>query len=145
MISLISPLILIAIGITLIALETLTFTFVMAWFGISFIIVGVLSFMPIFPDGLWQLSVISILSILLLITLRSKILKIFLKPKENENNDDFFNEQGIGVIKSNKVYYKATYWDIDLSDNLTYEENEKVNVIEIKKGTAYIKKMKKEE
>lgn len=142
MLSLISPAILIAIGLGLIALEALSFSFILFWFGLSFMIVGILSYFSLFPDGLWQLSSIAIVAIALLFALRTKAIKIFMKSKEKENNDNFLNEKGIGIIKNAKVYYKATYWDIDLAHEDTFEEDEKVVVTGTKHGIADISKVK---
>ncbi|CAI6148748.1 MAG: hypothetical protein SPLUMA1_SPLUMAMAG1_00718 [uncultured Sulfurimonas sp.] len=139
--NLISPIILIAIGIGLIALEAMIFSFVLFWFGIAAIIVGGLSFFPIYSDGLWQLASIAIIAMVLLLSLRVKATEIFLKSKDKKNNDNFLNEKGVGVIKDGKVYYKATYWNIDLNHTETFEEGEKVTVLGTAKGIADISKL----
>lgn len=139
--SLISPIILIAIGIGLIALEAITFLFVLFWFGVASILVGVLSYIIKFPDGFWQLSVIAIIAMVLLLTLRNKALKVFLKPKSKENNDNFLNEKGVGVIQGDRVYYKATTWNIDSDNGVSFKDKEKVMICRIEKGIAYIKKI----
>lgn len=141
MIDLISPLILIAVGIGLIALEALLFSFIVFWFGMATIIVGLLSYLNIFEDGLWQLSTIAILSMLLLFTMRSKALQLFLKSKDQEYNDNFLNEEGVGVIKESNVYYKATNWRIDPMNKDEFKEGEQVHVLSVKKGIATIKKL----
>lgn len=134
-----SPLILISIGIVLIALEVLTFSFILFWFGISSFLVGVLSYFINFTDGLYQIAAICVISILLLFTLRSKVMETFMKAKGKEYNDDFLNQAGTGVIKEGKVYFKATYWNIDSSEN--FIENEKVNVLSTKGSEAKISKI----
>ncbi len=139
--SLISPTSLMAIGIILIALEVVTFSFVLFWFGIAFLIVSVLSLLNIYPNGLWQLSSVGLIAILMLLSLRTKTLKLFLKSKNKENNDNFFNEAGIGVIQNQKVYYKATLWNIGYEGKETFEDNEKVNVKSTKAGFANIEKI----
>ena len=139
--NLFSPTILIAIGIGLIVLEVFTFSFVLFWFGLASILVGIISFTSIFTDGLWQLSSIAIIAMALLFLLRLKAMEKFLKSKEKENNDNFFNEKGIGIIKDGKVYYKATYWNIDLVNKDTFVEDEKVTVLGAAKGIATIEKM----
>ncbi len=135
----ISPLILIAIGIVLIALEILTFTFILLWFGIAFVIVGLLSYLIPFSDGIYQVGMLSIISILLLFTLRTKSLEIFMKAKNKDHNDDFLNQSGIGIIRDGKVYFKATYWNIVSNDK--FEENENVTVISTEGSNANIKKL----
>jgi len=138
----ISPIGLIAIGIFLIAVEAMTFSFVLFWFGVASVIVGVVSFFFKFSDGLWQLADIGMVALLMLFLLRAKALEKFQKPKDGEIKDNFFNIEGRGTIRNGKVYYKATYWDCDNINN--FSDGEKVEVIEIKKGKAIIRKNKKE-
>ena len=136
-----SPLVLLAIGVILIALESLLFSFVLFWFGLSFLIVGGISYLDVSLDLKWQLSLVAIISLALLVFLRAKALKIFLKSKEGENNDNFLNETGYGVIKNGKVFYKATYWDIDPMCKVTFDDGEKVFVQKAEKNIAFIEKI----
>lgn len=133
----IDPTFLLAVGIFLIAFEALFVSFVVFWFGAAFLIVGVASYFIAFSDGIYQIAAIAIISIILLMALRSKAMELFMKPKK-EHNDDFLNEKGVGVIKDGKVYYKATYWDYD--SNEQFLEGEKVNVISTHNMTAVIEK-----
>lgn len=136
----ISPIILIAIGIGLIAMEAIVFSFYFFWFGLAFLIVGILSFFGVFSSGLLQLSSVAIVALLLLYLLKNKTVIEFLKSKEKKNNDNFLNEEGIGIIKNNKVYYKATYWSIDPKSENDFIENEKVIVLSALKGIVKVKK-----
>lgn len=133
----ISPTILIAIGILLIAAEAATFTFILFWFGIASIIVGIISYIVSFSDGAWQIASIGIIAILLLFFLRTKALYLFLKAKDGEIKDDFLNTKGFGIVKNGKVYYKATFWNCDDIDN--FKDGEKVEVLEAKKNMVKIK------
>ena len=139
MLELFSPMVLMAIGIALIALEALLFSFVSFWFGVAFLLVGVSSYYVTYTDGLWQLAAISIVALVLLVTLRSKALKTFMKSKEHEHNDDFFNVSGEGVIKEGRVYFKGTYWKIE-SDQV-FEDGEKVKVTSTNGSTALVQKI----
>lgn len=141
----IAPAILIGAGIALIALEAVVLSFVVVWFGIASILIGCLSYFILFNDGIWQLAVISVIALLLLLVLRTSAMTNFLKPKDEEYHDNFFDEKGIGVIKNGKVYYKATYWDIEYSIENEITENEKVEVLSIKGSTAIIKKIDNQE
>lgn len=134
----IAPAILIGAGIALIALESVIVSFVVIWFGIASLIVGCLSYVVLFTDGFWQLSIISIIAILLLFLLRTKAMSYLLKAKDEDYNDNTYNEKGIGVIKEGKVYYKATYWDVDPRLVEKLEENQKVEVLSVKGSTATI-------
>ena len=108
--SIISPTILIAIGLFLIVIEVMSFSFISFWFGFSCILIGIATNFIDFNDGLWQIASIYILALVLLFWLRTKLMEKFLKSKDQEINDTFLNEKGEGVIKNRKVEYKATYW-----------------------------------
>ncbi|MBP6714570.1 MAG: nodulation efficiency protein D, partial [Aliarcobacter sp.] len=72
--------------------------------------------------------------------LRKKVLEKFLNSRKNIS-DDFLNEKGIGEIRNSKVFYKATYWDIDSNiDEKEFVEGEKVVVLKTHKNTAIIEK-----
>lgn len=131
---------LIAIGIALIAFEVFIYSFILIWFAFGFIIVGVLTLFLNFSTLYWQLATVCIISLLLLLSFRKSFLKRFSKS-EKEISDNFFNEKGFGIIKNRKLLYKATYWEIDESIGLDdFNEEEKVEVIEIKANKAVIKK-----
>lgn len=138
--SVFSPMVLIGLGVILIALEAFIYSFFVVWFGIGLIIVGVVSNFYNFSDGMWQLSLTTLIALLLLFTLRAKISEKFLKEQDQAPKEDFLNQSGRGVIKNNKVYFKATYWDIKSDDK--FEDGEEVEVVEASKGVALVKKVK---
>jgi len=70
---------------------------------------------------------------------RAKALEKFQKPKDGEIKDNFLNIEGRGTIRNGKVYYKATYWDCDNIND--FIDDEKVEVMEAKKGKVIIKKL----
>lgn len=137
--SVISPTILVAVGIALIALEAILFSFIAFWFGLATLLVGISSYFFRYGDGLWQLVAISIISLVLLFTLRTKAMELFMKSKDHEHNDDFLNESGEGVIKDGRVYFKATYWKIDSDES--FEEGEKVKILSTKGSVASVEKL----
>lgn len=140
MLSVIDPYILLGIGVILIGFEAVITSFILIWFGIGFILTALISYLYGFDDGIWQLAIASLLSILLLVILRKKTFKKFLSSKE-KINDDFLNEKGIGQIKNEKVFYKGTYWEIDGEvDDSIFEEGEKVIVSKTFKNYATIEK-----
>ena len=140
MLSAVDPYILLAIGVALVALEALIASFILIWFGISFIIVAVISYFVVFSGAVWQLATVSLISIILILVLRKKVIEIFLKSKV-EVSDDYLNEKGIGEIKNSKVFYKGTYWDIDSQlDEKEFIEGEKVEVLKTFKNKATIEK-----
>lgn len=137
--SVITPEYLIAAGVALIAIEAVIFSFVVFWFGLATVIVGVLSYLFPFNDGLHQLVAIALIAMVLLITLRAKVLERFMKAKGKDHDDDFLNEEGEGIIENGKVYFKATYWKIDSSES--FEEGEKVKVLSTKGASAKVLKI----
>jgi len=137
-----SPLTLIGIGIALIAAEALVYSFFIVWFGVGTIIVGGISYFYHFENGLWQLASVAIISVLLLLLLRTKISNSFLKEKDSLPKEDFLNKSGFGVIAKDKLYFKATYWDIfSLEKDYEFSDGEKVAVVEAIDGVAHIKKI----
>lgn len=138
--SVIDPYILLAIGVALIALEAVIASFVLIWFGIGFVLTALLSYFLAFNDGIWQIATASIISLILLLMLRKKALESFLKSKK-DISDNFLNEKGIGEIRDSKVFYKATYWDIDSKlDEKEFVDGEKVVVLKTHKNKASIEK-----
>ena len=135
--SIISPTILIVIELFLIVIEVMSFSFISFWFGFSSILIGIATNFIDFNDGLWQIASICILALVLLFSLRTKLMEKFLKSKDQEINDTFLNEKGEGIIKNRKVEYKSTYWDIDSKDT-DFKEGEKVIVLSALKNKAKI-------
>ena len=136
----IDPFILLAIGIALIAFEAVIASFILIWFGVGFVVIAIISSLYMFSDGIWQIAAASIISLLLLFLLRKKVLEKFLNSRK-DISDDFLNEKGIGEIRNSKVFYKATYWDIDSNiDEKEFVEGEKVVVLKTHKNTAIIEK-----
>lgn len=130
--------ILFGLGFGLIALEVLLGSFFVLWFGLGFLIVGLVHWVYPFSDGLWQLISVAVISAILLI-LFYKRLKKFIKKSEKEIKQDFLNEQGYGVYKEGMIDYKGTMWKFEPS--LDLNENERVRVLKTHKSTAFIEKL----
>ena len=138
--SVIDPYILLAIGVALIAFEAVIVSFVLVWFGVGFVLTALISYIYIFGDGIWQIATASLISLILLLLLRKKVLESFLKSKK-DISDNFLDEKGIGEIKNSKVFYKGTYWEIDSSlDAKEFVEGEKVEVLKTSNNMATIQK-----
>ncbi len=137
----INPYILLGIGVVLIGLEAIVSSFILIWFGLGFIITAFISMGYDFKDGVWQLGIVSIISLLFIVLLRKKALEKFLQSQE-QISDNFLDEAGVGEIKNGKVFFKGTYWEIDpISQEFDYEEGEKVIVSKAHKNSAIIQKM----
>lgn len=136
----INPYILLGIGVVLIGLEAIVASFILIWFGLGFILTAFISMFYDFSDGLWQLGIVAIISLLFILLLRKKVLEKFLSSKE-DITDNFLEEGGYGEIKNEKVFFKGTYWEIDASqDSSSFKEGEKVIVKKTFKNSATIEK-----
>ena len=82
MLSVIDPYILLGIGIVLIGFEAVITSFILIWFGIGFVLTALISYFYGFDDGMWQLAIASLISILLLVILRKRTFKKFLNSDE---------------------------------------------------------------
>ncbi|QKF59310.1 NfeD family protein [Aliarcobacter lanthieri] len=132
--------ILFAMAIILITLEIFLYSFVVIWFALGFVIVGFISLFYHFESAIWQLAIVSIISLIFLFLYRKKLLIRFAKS-QRVVKDNFFDEKGIGEIKNSKVFYKGTFWEIDSSLNENdFIEREKVEVLKISNNQALIKK-----
>lgn len=139
----INPYVLLGIGVVLIGLEAIVSSFILIWFGLGFLITALISVAYNFTDGVWQLGIVSIISLLFIVFLRKKTLEKFLQSKE-KITDNFLEGSGIGTIKNDKVFFKGTYWEIDpSSEEFEYEEGQKVTVLKTSKNYAMIEKIKK--
>ena len=140
-----TPWIIIAIGILFITFEIFITSFILIWFGIGFILTGILSYIIDFYNSLWQFALASFIGIISMLILRNKLMSKFLKPKDNMPKDNFFDEKGIGIIYNNQVKYKATYWKIKKIKPFDIKDNMEVTVLNIKKGIATIQPIEKED
>lgn len=119
----ISPFLVLAFGVLLIAAELLIGSFFIMFFGMGFLIVGIFGF---FIDMLWyhQILIAAIISVILLFTLKKHIKEKFYNSKD-EIKDDFLNESGEGEVREGMVYFKGTLWRYDGE----LKEGQKVQII----------------
>lgn len=138
----IEPWFLISLGICLLVFEMLITTFVVVWFGISLIIVGVSSYYINYESGFEQLVIVSILSLLLIWGLKNKFTNKFLDKKDEiEICEDFFNKPGIGLmVEKYMVKYNGTYFYINPNIDFEIKEGMEVNVISVENNIAKISK-----
>ncbi|EJF06918.1 membrane protein implicated in regulation of membrane protease activity [Thiovulum sp. ES] len=125
-----SPMWLIAIGFTLLGLEVLSLSFYLIWFGLSALIVGLLSNFINFENGYYQLIAISTLSIILLFSLKSK-LKELMKSQEKLEDE----KERVGKIVGNQVSFEGTLWRFKSEKKVS--DDDEVQIIE-KKGNILI-------
>ena len=101
----------IAIGAVLCALEFTLFSFYLLFFGVAFIIVGVINFGFNF-EWSFQILAVLVLAFILLALLKAPLKSKFMAKKESFN-EEFLDEPGVGEIRENMVYFKGTLWKYD--------------------------------
>ena len=129
----ISPFIMIAIGALLCAAELMLFSFYLLFFGVAFIIVGVVNFGFNF-EWPYQILGVSALAIILLVLLKAPLKSKFMSRKESFN-EEFLDEPGVGEIRENMVYFKGTLWKYDGG----LKNGEKVQVLGTKGDKVILK------
>ena len=127
---------LLAVGIVLIGLEALVFSFFIFPIGIGFLIVALLELWVLDFDTLFSQTA-TVLAIGLVITLlfRKKFIQIL--GKNSSSKEEQVHVGGIGVIDGKQIKFEGTYWSSD-DDLSAYSDGDKVEV-SIVKNKAVIK------
>lgn len=126
---------LVAIGIALIVIEIVSFSFFIFPIGIGFIITAIVhSYLFVFDNLFYQFAFACILGLFLLLLFRKKL--IILMNKGSNDTEDVIHKSGIGIIDDNQIKFSGTYWNTN-SDLANHKNGDKVNVI-IKDNMAII-------
>jgi len=124
---------LLALGIILIGIEALIFSFVLLWIGIGFIVVALLSYLLLFESGYVQIAVAVSIGLLLVLVLRKWSMNLV--NKTEDDSEEKAHKGGVGVIDGGMIKMNGTYWQSD--DDLSgYKEGERVEVIDIVNNKA---------
>lgn len=129
----ISPFIMIAIGALLCVAELMLFSFYLLFFGVAFIIIGVVNFGFSF-EWSFQILAVLVLAFILLALLKAPLKSKFMAKKESFN-EEFLDEAGVGEIRENMVYFKGTLWKYDGG----LKNGEKVQVLGTKGDKVILK------
>ena len=129
----ISPFIMIAIGVVLCITEFIFFSFYLLFFGIAFIVVGAINFGFGF-EWSFQILAVLVLAFILLALLKAPLKSKFMAKKESYN-EEFLDEAGVGEIRENMVYFKGTLWKYDGA----LKNGEKVQVLGTKGDKVILK------
>ena len=122
-----------ALGIILIGLEALLFSFVLLWIGIGFIVVALLSYMMLFESGYAQIAVAVSIGLLLVLVLRKWSMNLV--NKTEDDTEEKIHKGGVGVIDGGMIKMNGTYWQSD--DDLSgYKDGDRVEVIDIVNNKA---------
>ncbi len=126
---------LLALGIILIGLEALIFSFVLLWIGIGFIVVSVLSYAGLFDSGYVQIAVAVSIGLVLVLALRKWSMNLI--NKSADDTEEKIHRSGIGIIEGGIIKMDGTYWQSD--DDLSgFKDGDKVEVVDIMNNKAKI-------
>lgn len=127
---------LLAIGIVLVGLEALVFSFFLFPIGLGFLIVAFLELWVLDFNTLFsQVATVLILGLIITLIFRKKFIEVL--GKSSSNKEEQVHTSGIGTIDGEQVKFEGTYWNTD-DDLSTYNDGDKVN-IDIVKNKAVIK------
>lgn len=126
-----------AIGIILIGLEALIFSFFLFPIGLGFLIVSIfhLYFMR-FNSLFSQTATALVLGLIFILLFRKKF--ICLMGKSSSNKEDKIHVSGIGIVDGKQIKFEGTFWNTN-DDLSSYNDGDKVK-IEIFKNKAVLKK-----
>ena len=119
---------LLALGIVLIGIEALLFSFVLLWIGIGFLVVAVISYFEFFESGYAQIAVAVTIGLILVLLLRKWSMKLI--NKTEDDIEEKIHKSGVGVINGGMIKMDGTFWQSD-DDLSAYKEGDKVEVIDI--------------
>ena len=119
---------LLAIGIVLIGIEALIFSFVLLWIGIGFLAVAVLSYFLLFDSGYAQIAVAVSIGLVLVLLLRKWSMTLI--NKSEDDTEEKIHKSGVGVIDGGMIKMDGTFWQSD-DDLSAYKDGDRVEVVDI--------------
>ncbi len=126
---------LLAIGIVMIGLEALIFSFFLVWLGVGFIVVAGLSYMGVYENGIAQLASAVSVGLVLVFILRKWSMGML--NKTQDDTEEKIHRAGIGTIDNGMIRMDGTYWQSD-DDLSIYKDGDKVNVVDIVNNKAVL-------
>jgi membrane protein implicated in regulation of membrane protease activity len=124
---------LLALGIILIGIEALLFSFVLLWIGIGFIVVAILSYGDMFDSGYVQIAVAVSIGLLLVLVLRKWSMNLI--NKSEDDTEEKIHKSGIGIIDGGMIKMNGTYWQSD-EDLSGFNDGDRVEVVDIVNNKA---------
>ncbi len=126
---------LLAIGIILIGLEALIFSFFLFPIGLGFLVVAFLELWFLDFESLFtQVATVLVLGLVITLVFRKKFIKLL--GKSSSSVEERVHSGGIGTIDGKQIKFEGTYWNTD-NDLSTYKNGDRVN-IKIVKNRAVI-------
>jgi len=132
----ISPAYLLALGILLIGLEAITFSFILFFIGVGFVLVGGVSYLYSFESGLVQIAVAFVIALVLIFALRNYLLEKLSKPSEAKEERTHIS--GVGYVQDGAVKFDGTYWKTD-ADLSKYSDGQRVEVLNVVDNKVVLK------
>jgi len=121
---------LIAIGILLIGLEALVFSFFLFPIGLGFLIVALTDLLVFNFDGLFpQLATVAIIGLAITLVFRKKFIQLL--GKSSSSKEEQIHKGGVGIVDGTQIKFEGTFWNSD--DDLSgYSDGDKVDIVIIK-------------
>jgi len=119
---------LLAVGILLVGIEALFFSFFLVWIGIGFLVVSVLTYIGLYDNGVAQIASACVIGLVLVFALRKWSMNML--NRTQDNSEEKVHKRGIGIIDNGMIKMDGTYWrsDDDLSG---YQNGDKVEIIDV--------------
>jgi membrane protein implicated in regulation of membrane protease activity len=119
---------LLAIGIVMIGLEALIFSFFLVWLGVGFVIVAGLSYFGLFESGTAQIATAVSIGLVLVFVLRKWSMNMV--NKTEDDSEEKIHKGGVGTVDKGMIKLDGTFWQTD--DDLSgYKDGDKVEVADI--------------
>ena len=124
---------LLAIGILMIGVEALLFSFFLVWLGMGFIIVAGLTYLGLFDNGVAQLAASVSIGLVLVFVLRKWSMTML--NKTQDDTEEKVHKTGTGIVDKGMIKMNGTIWQSD-DDLSIYKDGDKVEVVDIVNNKA---------
>ena len=116
-----------AIGLGLIAIELMFFSFYLLPLGLGFLVVGGIVFLDssIFGNLFIQIAVSFLFGIVFILIMRQRFLAWL--GKSSTSKEEIVHQNGIGEIDGEQIKFAGTFW-ATTSDLSKYKSGDKVNI-----------------
>jgi len=136
MIEVISVSYLIAIGILLIGIEALLFSFVFLFLGIGFLSISLISYIYPFESGLAQIALAFVIALLSIFLFRKSLLTKM--SKESDVKEERSHVSGMGIVQEGMVNFDGTYWKAE-TDISMLNDGTRVEVVDVINNMVVLK------
>ena len=136
MIEVISISYLIAIGILLIGLEALIFSFVLFFLGIGFIITATISELYLFDNGIEQIATAFVIALVFAYFFRKVLLEKITKTSQEKEQRTHIS--GVGIVDNGMIKFDGTYWKT-LDDISSFKNGQQIEIVDVIDNMVVIK------